>query len=206
MHTLSRSVADALDHILFILFVNFLNIPCFFVALTSSPMSTLEFQQQLVGLRQQLYYFALGLTKDRDNAHDLVQDCMVRALTFRDKFQDNTNFKAWVYTIMKNTFINGHRRGKRTQALMDSMDRDLGQVKLVQMPNSPDGRVKMAEIERSLERLDPTFRTPFEMHHQGYRYNEVADHLGIPIGTVKSRIHQARQRLQHMLTDKTTAL
>lgn len=165
-------------------------------------MSTLEFQQQLIGLRQPLYYFALGLTKDRDNALDLLQDSMVRALTFRDKFQDNTNFKAWLYTIMKNTFINGHRRNKRTKALMDTVDREHDQVRLVQVPHSPEGRVRMAEIQHSLERLDPTFRTPFEMHHQGYKYNEVADHLGIPIGTVKSRIHQARQRLMEMLSDK----
>ena len=127
---------------------------------------------------------------------------MLRALTFRDKFQDNTNFKAWLYTIMKNTFINGHRRGKRTKALMDTVDREHEQVRLVQVPHSPDGRVRMAEIQRGLERLDPAFRTPFEMHHQGYKYNEVADHLGIPIGTVKSRIHQARQRLMLMLSDK----
>jgi RNA polymerase sigma-70 factor (ECF subfamily) len=69
-------------------------------------MSTLEFQQQLVGLRQQLYYFALSLTKDRDNALDLLQESILRALTYRDKYRDNTNFKAWLYTIMKNTFIN----------------------------------------------------------------------------------------------------
>ena len=117
-------------------------------------------------------------------------------------YSDNTNFKAWLYTIMKNTFINGHRRNKRTKALMDTVDREHDQVRLVQVPHSPEGRVRMAEIQRSLERLDPTFRTPFEMHHQGYKYNEVADHLGIPIGTVKSRIHQARQRLMEMLSDK----
>ena len=164
-------------------------------------MSTLEFQQQLILLRRPLYYFALSLTKDRDNALDLLQDCMVRALTYRDKFQDNTNFKAWLCTIMKNTFINGHRRNKRTQALMDIVDRDHDQVKRVQMQHSPDARVRMSEIQRSLQRLDPAFRTAFELHHQGYKYNEVADHLGIPIGTVKSRIHQARQRLMVMLSD-----
>ena len=168
-------------------------------------MSTLEFQQQLLGFRQQLYHFALSLTKDRDNAADLVQESLARALTYRDKFRDNTNFKAWVYTIMKNTFINEHRRAKRTKALMDFVDRKQDEVRLVQLPNNPEASVKLAEIERSLERLDEAFREPFTMHHEGYKYHEIADRLGIPIGTVKSRIFQARHRLMEMLTDKNVA-
>lgn len=152
-----------------------------------------------------MYYFALSLTKDRDDALDLVQESFMRALTYRDKFRDNTNFKAWLYTIMKNTFINDHRRAKRTKALMDRVDREHDQVRMVQMPHSPDGRVRMDEIQRSLERLDPAFRTPFNMHHEGFKYHEIAEHLNIPIGTVKSRIFQARQRLMEMLTDKNVA-
>ena len=168
-------------------------------------MSTIDFQNQLLGLRQQLYYFALSLTKDRDDASDLLQESMIRALTYRDKFRENTNFKAWLYTIMKNTFINDHRRSKRTKAVMDNVDRERDQVRMVQMPHSPEGRIKMDEIQRSLERLDPAFRVPFNMHHEGYKYHEIAEHLGIPIGTVKSRIFQARQRLMEMLTDKQIA-
>lgn len=163
----------------------------------------MEFQQQLIGLRQQLYFFALSLTKDRDDALDLLQESQMRALTYRDKFRDNTNFKAWLYTIMKNTFINDHRRSKRTKALMESVERDRTQVSRIQMPNSPDGSVKMAEIQRSLDKLDPAFREPFNMHHEGFKYHEIADHLKIPIGTVKSRIFQARQRLMEMLTDNS---
>lgn len=168
-------------------------------------MSSLEFQQQLLGFRQQLYYFALSLTKDRDNASDLLQESLVRALTYRDKFQDNTNFKAWVYTIMKNTFINEHRRTKRTKVLMDTVDRQHDEVRRVQLPNSPESNVKMSEIQRSLKRLDPAFSKPFNMHHEGFKYHEIAEHLSIPVGTVKSRIFQARQRLMAMLTDKNVA-
>lgn len=168
-------------------------------------MSSLEFNESLIGLRQQLYYFALSLTKDRDNALDLLQESMMRAITYRDKFRDNTNFKAWVYTIMKNTFINDHRRTKRTKTLMDSVDREREEVRMVQTPASAEASVKMNEIDRSLERLDETFREPFLMHHHGYKYQEIADHLNIPIGTVKSRIFQARQRLMVMLSDKHIA-
>ncbi|MEO8590690.1 MAG: RNA polymerase sigma factor [Flavobacteriales bacterium] len=164
-------------------------------------MSTVEFQHQLLGFRQQLYYFALSLTKDRDNAMDLLQDSMMRALTYRDKFQDNTNFKAWLYTIMKNTFINGHRRSKRSRAIMDTVEHVREEAGRAQVPNSADGRVRMAELQRSLGRLDPAFRTPFTMHHEGYKYHEIAEHLAIPVGTVKSRIFQARLRLMGMLTD-----
>lgn len=165
-------------------------------------MSSLEFQHQLLGFRQQLYYFALSLTKDRDNALDLLQDSMVRAITYREKFQENTNFKAWLYTIMKNTFINGHRRHKRGRAIMDTVEHVREEAGRAQVPNSTDGRVRMAEIQRSLERLDPAFRTPFTMHHEGYKYHEIAEHLAIPVGTVKSRIFQARQRLMGMLSDR----
>ena len=163
-------------------------------------MSTLEFQQQLVGLRQQLYYFALSLTKDRDNALDLLQESILRALTYRDKYRDNTNFKAWLYTIMKNTFINDHRRAKRTKALMDTVDRERDQVRRVHTPATAEASVKMSEIDRSLERLDPTFRTPFTMHHEGYKYHEIAERLDISMRTVKNRIHIARKFLKDELS------
>ena len=162
-------------------------------------MSTLDFQHQLVGLRHQLYYFALSLTHDRDNAHDLLQESMLRALTYSDKFRDNTNLKAWVYTIMKNTFINGHRRNKRTDNVMEHVERERERVSLVESPATPEANVRMREIQGALGKLDVLFRTPFQLHHEGFKYYEIADQLSIPVGTVKSRIHQARQRLMGML-------
>lgn len=165
-------------------------------------MSTFEFQQHLVSLRQQLYYFALSLTRDRDTAQDLLQESMLRALTYREKFQDNTNFKAWLYTIMRNTFINDHRRGKRTDAVMGRVEREQFHAMRVETAASTESTVKLREIDHSMARLDDAFREPFRMHHDGFRYHEIADRLGIPIGTVKSRIHQARHRLMDMLSDK----
>lgn len=165
-------------------------------------MSTYEFQQHLVTLRHQLYYFALSLTRDRDAAQDLLQESFLRALTYRDKFQDNTNFKAWLYTIMRNTFINDHRRGKRTNAVMDRVEQRNLRGMPVETAASAESSVKIREIDQSLSRLDDAFREPFRMHHDGFKYHEIADRLGIPIGTVKSRIHQARHRLMDMLSDK----
>lgn len=165
-------------------------------------MSTFEFQQQLIGLHHQLYYFALSLTRDRENASDLVQESILRALTYRDKFRDNTNFKAWLYTIVKNTFINGHRRNKRTDALMGRVERERATVSRVETPATAESTVRMGEIQGALGRLEDIFRQPFEMHHDGYKYHEIAEHLEIPVGTVKSRIHQARHRLMGMLSDR----
>lgn len=165
-------------------------------------MSTYDFQQQLVGLRHQLYYFALSLTHDRETADDLLQESMLRALTYSDKYRDNTNFKAWVYTIMKNTFINAHRRNKRTDRVMDHVERVRERSSLVETPATAEATVRMSEIQGALGKLDAIFRTPFQLHHEGYKYHEIADHLEIPVGTVKSRIHQARHRLMGMLSEQ----
>ncbi len=165
-------------------------------------MSTIEFQQHLIGLRQQLYYFAPVSYTDRDDAQDLLQESTLRALTYKDRYQDNTNLKAWLYTIMKNTFINDHRRQKRTRVLMDSVERERTTVRRVQTPATAESRMVRSELDRSLDQLDTTFREPFVMHHEGYKYHEIALQMGIPIGTVKSRIHQARHRLMDMLSDK----
>lgn len=173
---------------------------CFWAWPTHNAMSTYDFQQELIGLRHQLYYFALSLTHDRENAHDLMQESIMRALTYSDKYRENTNFKAWLYTIMKNTFINGHRRNKRTDRLMGHVERDRERISLVETPATAEATVRMSEIQGALRRLDDIFRTPFELHHEGYKYNEIAERLEIPVGTVKSRIHQARHRLMGMLS------
>lgn len=168
-------------------------------------MSIFEFNQHLLGLRQSLFYFALSLTRDRDEAKDLLQESLLRALTYREKFRDNTNFKAWLYTIMRNTFINQHRRGKRTDALMERVEHDRAQAHRVETPASTESSITMHEIQTGLARLDNSFREPFQLHHDGYKYHEIAQRLGIPLGTVKSRIHQARHRLMDILSDKNAA-
>lgn len=162
-------------------------------------MSTLEFQQNLLGLRQQLYYFALSLTKNKDDASDLLQDCMVRAITYREKFQDNTNFKAWVYTIMRNTFINGHRRIKRGREVMDAVSNNAKTFSRSNTPTTPSSTLRAKEIESMVGAMDPAFGEPFKMHYNGFKYDEIAAQMDIPVGTVKSRIFQARKRLRNQL-------
>lgn len=165
-------------------------------------MSTYDAQLQLLRLRGQLHYFALSLTHNREAADDLLQECLLRALTFSDKFKDGTNFKAWACTIMKNTFINMHRRNKRTGRVMDHVERVRERVSMVETPASAESTLRMSEIQGALAKLDPLFRMPFQLHHDGYKYEEIAHRLEIPVGTVKSRIHQARHRLMDMLSDR----
>lgn len=167
-------------------------------------MTTYEFNNNLIGMKPNLQRFAMSLTYDRDTALDLVQDTYLKALTFKDKFVDYTNLKAWVFTIMKNTFINNYRRNVRENTIMDTthdlyylnQPHDKGYI-------SPESKYSEAEIEKAIDSLEDEFRIPFRMHIQGFKYKEIADKLGLKIGTVKSRIFFTRQKLMLLLKDYT---
>lgn len=165
-------------------------------------MTTYEFNNNLIGMKPNLQRFAMSLTYDRDTALDLVQDTYLKALTFRDKFVDYTNLKAWVFTIMKNTFINNYRRNVKENTIMDTT-RDLYYLNQPHDKGyiSPESNYSEAEIEKAIDSLEDEFRIPFRMHIQGYKYKEIADKLGLKIGTVKSRIFFTRQKLMLMLKD-----
>jgi len=165
-------------------------------------MSTLEFNNHLVGLRQTLMYFALSLTSNSDEADDLLQETMLKALTYRKKFTPNTNFKAWVYTIMKNTFINNYRRSVKSNQIMDR-SKELHYLNTPQYSGfaSPESVYAVNDMEQGINTLEDDYRVPFEMHKKGFKYKEIAEELQIPIGTVKSRIFLARQKLMKLLED-----
>ena len=165
-------------------------------------MSTLEFNNQLIGLRQTLEYFALSLTSNSEDAHDLLQETMLKALTYRKKFTPNTNFKAWVYTIMKNTFINNYRRSVKINQVMDH-SKELYYLNAPQDSgySSPESAYAIKDMEEGIGELDDDYRIPFQMHQTGFKYKEISEHLEIPIGTVKSRIFLARQKLMKRLKD-----
>ncbi len=165
-------------------------------------MSTQEFNNRLIELRSNLHRFALTLTSDRDDALDLLQDTYLKAITNRDKFVDYTNLKAWVFTIMKNTFINNYRRGVKENTIIDGT-KDLYFINLPQDRGftSPDSVYSEKEIEKAIKSLDDEYRLPFTMHLQGYKYHEIAEKLNLKIGTVKSRIFFTRQKLMNILKD-----
>jgi RNA polymerase sigma factor (sigma-70 family) len=160
-------------------------------------MTTLEFSYSLEKLSSSLKPFALKLTRDMDDANDLLQDTMVKAFTNKDKFTEGTNLKAWLYTIMKNTFITNYQRMVRRGTFVDTTDNlhylNSGDI-LVE--NGAYGDFTMDDINNSIEELEDVYKTPFMMHYRGFKYHEIADKLDIPIGTVKNRIHIARKLLK----------
>ena len=163
-------------------------------------MTAVEFNYQLTNLSSNLERFALSLTSNSEDAKDLLQETFAKAITYRDKFEDNTNLKAWTFTIMKNTFINNYRRNAKANTTFDHTD-DLYYLNLKNESDSnmPDSEFSVKEIQKSIEELSDEFRLPFLMHTQGYKYKEIADKLNLKIGTVKSRIFFTRKKLMEKL-------
>ena len=165
-------------------------------------MSTFEFNEQMLSFKTPLKYFAISLTLDRDDADDLLQDTLLKALMYKDKYADSTNLKAWLYTIMKNTFINNYRRNTKTRQIIDKT-KDLYFLNIPQSNGevSPISQIAEKDIKKHIEALSEDLRVPFVRYFEGYKYKEIADALSIPIGTVKSRIFLARKKLIVSLRD-----
>lgn len=163
-------------------------------------MTALEFSYTIDKLSGSLKPFALRLTRDREDANDLMQETILKAFSNREKYTDGTNLKAWMYTIMKNTFITNYQRMVRKNTFIDSTD-NLHYINSSSnsIDNSAYGKFALRDINASIDRLNDTYKVPFLMHFSGFKYHEIADKLAIPIGTVKNRIHIARKELKHKL-------
>lgn len=163
-------------------------------------MTALEFTHQVASLRSTLLTFTRRFTNDREECSDLVQDTILKALTYRDKFRDDTNLKGWLFTIMRNTFINHYRKNQRAKTSHDkSKDLYYLNVEEEHTFNRPHESLEFKEIWRSMNTVKDEFMIPFKMHTTGYKYHEIAEHLQLPIGTVKNRIFQARKEIQKKL-------
>lgn len=160
------------------------------------------FQSKLISIQRNLLNYAYTLTANRDDAYDLLQDTTLKALDNQDKYAEGTNFKGWVFTIMRNLFINNYRRGVRTATVVDTTD-NLYHLNLSQDfgIESPEDSYGAGEITAAINEFADEYRIPFSMHVAGYKYQEIAEKMNLPLGTVKSRIFFARQRLQKMLKD-----
>lgn len=165
-------------------------------------MTALEFTNQVQRLSYSLKPAAMNLTRDLDDAKDLVQETLLKALSNRDKFRVGTNLKAWLYTIMRNSFINNYNKITKRSSNLDSDDYFLyintDQNFITQ--NGATGEFIMNDINHAIAHLDADLREPFMMYYTGFKYLEIADKLNIPIGTVKNRIHIARKELKQMLS------
>jgi len=165
-------------------------------------MTAVEFNSKLIGLHENLSYFANTLTNNREEAKDLIQETYLKALINKDKFEANTNLKAWTYTIMKNTFINNYRRNQKANTIVDTTE-DLYFLNIPRSSNfeSPDSQLQKKEIQTNIAKLEEDQRMPFEMHNEGYKYKEIAESLNLSIGTVKSRIFFTRKKLMESLKE-----
>ena len=165
-------------------------------------MRSAEFTQNLLGLQTELHRFAMKLTADKEEADDLLQETSLKALDNEEKYTPDTNFKGWMYTSMRNFFINNYRKTVRDQTFVDQTD-NLYHLNLPQDSGfeSTEGNYDLKEIRKIVNSLPKEYRVPFSMYVSGFKYREIAVKLALPIGTVKSRIYFTRQRLQKELKD-----
>lgn len=163
-------------------------------------MTAFEFDKMLTDNSGYLQPFAISLTKDGESAKDLLQETMYRALANREKYNMGTNIKAWLYTIMRNIFINDYRRKIKQDTIFDNTPNDfLLNHNQLAIGNGAEGIMLLKEIKEAVYELPRIFRSPFQLYCDGYKYHEIADMLKEPLGTIKSRIHFARKLLKTQL-------
>ncbi len=161
-----------------------------------------SFKEKLIGLQGNLMSFAYQLTSNREEASDLLQDTTLKALDNEEKYVDNVNFKGWIFTIMRNIFINNYRKTVRQATVIDKTE-DLYHLNISQDSglDTPEGSFAVKEITKAVGEFSDDYRIPFNMYVAGYKYHEIAEKLDLPLGTVKSRIFFARKRLRSQLAD-----
>ena len=159
-----------------------------------------EFDSLVTKETESLRMYALRFTHNYEDAGDLVQDTVLKAITYFDKYKDGTNLKGWLYTIMKNTFINNYRRTTKVNSFVTQSDEiTSSNLYFSSTKNKGEDIFVMDDIKEALSLLEIEYYTPFSMYVEGYKYHEIAERLEIPIGTVKTRIHMARKHLKQRL-------
>lgn len=156
--------------------------------------------REIATLRPALQRLSRRFTSNAEESSDLVQDTILKALTYSDKFRANTNLQGWLFTIMRNTFINQYRRRQRSRTMHDQT-RELYFLNVEDNHtfSSPERSYMWDDLWRNIDQLKEEFRLPFKLHTSGYKYHEIAEALSIPIGTVKNRIFHARKEIQSKL-------
>src|SRR5574343_1547754 len=164
-------------------------------------MAKQDFDQLLLNNTEFLKPFAITLTRDNEVAKDLLQETMFRALANQEKYHVGTNIKAWLYTIMRNIFINNYRRKSKQQTIFDNTPNDflLHNAPSVLIDGNAESNIRIKEIQEAIHNLPEIFRNPFLLYFDGYKYHEIADMLEEPLGTIKSRIHFARKLLKEQI-------
>lgn len=165
-------------------------------------MENFNFNERVVGMQAELYRFAYKLTTDYDSANDLLQECNLKAFSNREKLVMTDNFRAWMYTIMRNIFINNFRKSAHEVMLTTpEYDEYLKHTLLSPDADRFDTIYDLKELQRVLNSMPEEYKKPFFMFASGFKYREIADKMRLPIGTVKSRLHFVRGKLQVELKD-----
>ena len=158
--------------------------------------------EKLVGMQKRLFNFAYSLTMNRDDAQDLLQSTSLKVLNNQEKFVNNDNFSGWIFTIMRNIFINDYHSSSNKYTVFDNEEGTI-MNRYASNPGeeTPDSTYTVKEINRAIKSLAEEYRIPSSLYLSGYKYQEIADRMNLPIGTVKSRIYASRQQLQSKLRD-----
>jgi RNA polymerase sigma-70 factor (ECF subfamily) len=163
-------------------------------------MEAREISLEIAALSSMLKTLTKRFTADQDESSDLVQDTILKALLYKDKFREDTNLKGWLFTIMRNTFINNYRKHQRAKTSRDmTAESHFLNVEDKHTFTSPDRRYEYEDLWKNINLLKDELLAPFKLHTSGYKYHEIAEHLNIPIGTVKNRIFHARKEIQEKL-------
>lgn len=160
-----------------------------------------HFAGDLIGMQEQLYYYALQLCEDREDALDLVQETSYKALKNQSRLHNDEHIRAWLYTILKNTYINYLRSSHNRQLVHDTDELNQYSTHTGDSKEGlPDEQLMKKELGEIIKLLPPAYEKPIQLFLTGYSYKEISQHMHIPIGTVKSRIHLGKKQIRKVYT------
>ncbi len=169
---------------------------------TDNNMDEKKMTGLLIGMQKSLFNFAYSLTMNRDDAQDLLQATSLKVLSNVEKLVHYENLNGWMYTIMRNIFINDYHRNVNRRTVYDNEDETIMKsVANGPSDDTPESLYNVKEINKAIDNLSKEYRVPFSLYLAGYKYQEIADEMHLPIGTIKSRIYMTRQQLQSRLRD-----
>jgi len=159
-------------------------------------MTDNEFCNHYSDTVDKLTAYAMKLTRNADRSKDLIQETAKQAYVNKHRYQMGTNFKAWITTIMRNTFINNYRKNKKRRNLETPIDKLLFALEGKSVSNSAESSLTQEELYDIIDGLKDKYSRTFLLFYKGYHYDEISEEMDLPIGTVKSRLFQARKELK----------
>lgn len=162
-------------------------------------MNTHEFSERLLSMQANLLNFAYTLTNSRDKAYDLLQDTTMNAMNNSSQYIDESNFKGWVFTIMRDIFVKQYRR--KINVVQTSANCTLGNMTgtMAKAHIRPEGSISAQQLNECIAVMDDRLRRPFVMHITGYRVAEIASELDIPVKAIIALVLEARDRFRSLL-------